>query len=433
MQRGARHIGGRAWPIAAQGALVLLVFACGTTLAAAPRDPVRILFDLDKQGSPNVLKEVRAQHSRLTSGRPADARVAYAFGLILARHGKYSEATPYLRSWVARHPADWQARGALTWTELQARQYDEFVQDALNLSELFGDPARANAPDRLEVARQLGVQLKYLELVKPQAISPQTRMSLRNRILKKHDKAFEAAFNEGGQAVAETLAQMQDQRTLLVERKQEAVRDRVEKARNTIAEEQNRLEIASQRIESGSETLVDAERKLAVLDHQISALMWDQNQLGARMVVVQAQFAELAKSLDLGWVSGSRNDPFQTTRTNRLSPWDPRSLELAGLVNSMTTLRRQSLALERQMLGLQAQAADIRRQGAQSADKIARADNAAADAQRRAARLRKQIDAQQTANKPRPAAVTGRMALLSTYLPSPYDAEKNRLLAELAK
>ena len=107
------------------------------------------------------------------------------------------------------------------------------------------------------------------------------------------------------------------------------------------------------------------------------------------------------------------------------------------LAISLGRLNKQAFDMDRQILGLKIRAAKLMGDGTKAAELLEESATLSAKAEKRAAALERQLNRIKTpaaarSSTPRSAAPTGRMAQFSTYVPFPYEQERERR-AELVR
>src|ERR1700728_2286513 len=75
--------------------------------AKASQTPAARLLELGERYSPTALGKARAYHDELRTQRGYDARVQYAFALVLIRQRSFGDAATLLGQIVAQQPTAW--------------------------------------------------------------------------------------------------------------------------------------------------------------------------------------------------------------------------------------------------------------------------------------------------------------------------------------
>jgi len=171
---------------------------------------VQKLFDLGK--SIRTRLEAQKQYEHLQSRAPNDARIGYAYALILLSHHRYGDAAKVLDGVLAKAPdnlATWQTKiwlSALTKHHDQAlAEIEQFVK-VLPREDVAGD---AEIP-YLDAARFMGRLVGYLEELSRHGGRAVVPPDFAKRIAARLTAARRAAFEEGRQSVLKEIAQHLD-------------------------------------------------------------------------------------------------------------------------------------------------------------------------------------------------------------------------------
>jgi len=410
---------------AALGVVAILVAAAS---AAERGQELARLFELGFKKTPTGIQEARQQYDALKRSGGADRRLDYAYAVVLCNQGRYRDALPHLANYLASNAADLHARRVEIWALLQERRY----VDALDrTTALCRGLSQLKAPDKdaCDAAAEFaGAVCGYLQLVRQGTIKPQVLAASKNQAIKLLGEPYAAAFDAGRSAVADRLAELRTQRDARQQQVAADAQAQQAEAKDKLAENRDKLALKQQSAEASAEQVSDAQRKLQVIQHQLTTLTADRARLGAQIISVQAQLNEIANSTQ---VIDRRTDPARPTIANGgpVSPADPRFAQASALAITFTALNKQALDMDRKMLSLKAEAQELAVKHDHEAESLDKSEADARKVEKLAKALEKQVRRLEDTKSPaRGPAMTAEMTRLSTYLPFPYEEEKKRVL-----
>ena len=138
-------------------------------------------------------------------------------------------------------------------------------------------------------ARFLGTAFGYLELVRPAAIDSQLKTARKNEILTRLGERYSKSFDEGRNAVAERLAELQGQREAEQEKSVAAIEKKKDQIKDELQKDRQKISDREEKAQTSSEQLRDATRELSVVQQQLGSLNGDRTRLGIQIVSVQAR------------------------------------------------------------------------------------------------------------------------------------------------
>jgi hypothetical protein len=393
------------------------------------------LFELGAKNTPPAVQAARAQYEDLKRISPRDPRLDYAYGVVLLNQHRYADALPLVDKYLAENGEDRQAARVRLWALLQDRRYADALDQALALAERFPNRPPAKGDEQhSETARFLGKVFGYLESARPSGLDSQVKSDCTNQLLARLGDAYLPAFDEGRQQVADRFAKFHHERQADDERRAVAAQKRLAEVAVTLEENEANADAGRQIVDASGEQLQDARRALTVIRHELSGLMQDRVRLGAQIVALQVQIAQIQEPTSSTIVDPSARDP---SRGQLIVTTGPRIRaddlwRLQSLAVTLGVLNRQALEMDKRILSLRAEAAKALDKGRQEAQTLAETQNAVRQAELRAANLEKQARRLET-QRPAPRGVlTAEMRRLTTYLPFPYDEETQRVLAWFA-
>ena len=391
---------------------------------------VEALLDAAAKNTPPAVKIVDEHAETLKRRNPDDPRIDYVYGLVLAKQHRYADALAPLGRYLQARPSDLRAWRAKLWVAMQARRYDDAWQSIAKLAEPFdGQCAAAQPAELTEAAKFLGTVFGYLELVQTAASADKRIAERKNGLLGKLSDAQLAAFDEGREIIASELEEFQTDRDARAKRAEEAVNNRKHQAEDALRADRDKIADQREIAQAGTQQLSDAGRDLSVIQHQINTLAEDRTRLSAQIVVVQTQITTIMPIEDI-------MAPVYWLERHPLSRDDMARVSAYSI--SLGRLNKQAFDMDRQILGLKIRAAKLMGDGTKAAELLEESATLSAKAEKRAAALERQLNRIKTpaaarSSTPRSAAPTGRMAQFSTYVPFPYEQERERVLSWFAK
>jgi hypothetical protein len=171
-----------------------------------------------------------------------------------------------------------------------------------------------------------------------------------------------------------------------------------------------------------------------VVNLELASIAQDRNRLGAQIMSVQAQLAQIQSTYTAN-IDPSARDAANVgqfwARTSVNIRWHD-YLRMQTLALTLGALNRQAVELDKRIFALRAAGGDALSKGRQESQALATSDAASRQAERRAANLEKQLRRLESTPPPRAAAVNAEMKRLATYLPLPYEHETRRVLGWFA-
>jgi hypothetical protein len=370
------------------------------------------LLELAEQRTTAATAAAAAEYEKLKRAAPADARIEYVGAIALLQQRKYATALPLVARYLAQHPDDQAALRTKIWVQLNDRRFDDAFAESVRLSQLA---AKAPPEEAGTAARFLGTLYGYFELVRPDAAPAETVAKHRRVVLATLGEAHLAAFDEGRQVVVNSLAQLDEQKQQREEAAAAKRDDEQKQAAQELASQEQTIAASKMTIDTAGGELRDAQQKLAVLRAQLGSLANDRTQLEAQAASLQSQLLEQQKVLS----SGRRNLGAEAIAT-RISV-------------SLAALNKQLFDLDRKALALRNEAAQLGQKGQGESEAIARGETAVRQAEKKSAALERRMRQLAKAKPASTAALSVRRRSLATYLPFPYDDEKERVLAWFAQ
>jgi hypothetical protein len=449
--------------------LVLVTWGRSMPLVAAElRAELAELFALGLKNTAPEVAAAKSQYARIKTARPRDARIDYAYALVLLNQRRYADAVPLLEKYTSAKPDDRQAARVHLWALLQARRYAAALAGAVDFaSTLPRQTARQQAPDGDDL-RYLGNLFGYLDAVRPPTLDVNDKAERTNELLALLGDARLPTFDEGRREVAERFAAMKHEIQAAVERRAHESQEQRRALAGDFTDTQAEIARGADAMDESRQQLRDVGRSASVLQHELSSLLQERARLGSQIVFVQAQISALQALRHKTAIDPSFNDPNRgqsdafffdatgkrvkmvpgeeftdlTGRTFRVLPGEYYSttstrlrtedrLQGSLLGQQLAALNMHAVSMDKRILGLQAELQNAVGRGQMSSNSLAESQADVRQAERRAAALEMQLrrlEAQ--GSKPVSSAVaSAEMKRLSTYLPLPYDAEAKRVLA----
>ncbi len=390
------------------------------------------LFDLGEKSTPPAISAAREQYERLKHNRPKDTRIDYAYALVLVNQHKYRDAVPLLSDHLDAGKPDSAAYCVKIWAEVQERKAATAVNDMVALSRQFPRAAAAQEdPAYLEIASFMGAMFGYLDLVRPEGLDPRLKAQRRNEIMANIRGKYLAAFDQGRDAVRDRLTEMQQERNTKQDEITAAAEKRLEQEKTVLDSARSTLAAQRDTMKSSAETVQDAQRELNVIQQQLTSLVQDRTRFSAQIIIAQTQLAEIqAQVLLNGQRPGANNSNNGTNGRINISPQQIAVANAIGV--SLGALNRQAFNIDRQIMTLQAQAATLTAKGAKGSEILAESEELMRKTSKQARAMEKRLLRPEAAKKAHPG-MTPKMASLATYIPFPYEEERERVLDWFAK
>jgi chromosome segregation ATPase len=243
------------------------------------------------------------------------------------------------------------------------------------------------------------------------------------------------AFDEGRNAVARELTDLQKQREAEQNQVIASGERRRDRSRQALDEGKKKVAGHAETIQASQQQLQDAQRELNVLQTQLASLQSDRSRVAAQITTIQAQIQQLSTSSsvfrDLTQPGNPR--PIITTTTQTQSISGEKFAQASSLALNLATLNKQAFDMDRKLLALQAQAAEASGRGGEGIQSREKGAAAIREAEKRAKIAERQLRKPVPTSNPRIAAINAKMTNFPTYAPFPYEQEKQRVLGWFAK
>ena len=382
------------------------------------------LFDLGAKSTPPAVAGAKDQHEQLKRLDPKDPRIDYAYGLVLVNQHKYRDALPLLSRYLdsgKREPSEYLIK---IWAELQDRKIVGALEDMAMLSRQFPRAAAAEPdPAYCEIASFLGAAFGYLDLVRPDGTDAKLKSQKRNEVLAQLGAKYLPAFDEGRNTVIARLDELQTERKSKEEQVTAAAEKRLQQDKSVLEEARTAVAAQQETIQSSAESLQDAQRELAVIRQQLSTLSQDRARLTAQIITLQAQGSQAMSSINNSTANSSGFNGFN----NGQSAFSPQVVQARAATMSLAGLNKQAFNIDRQMLALQGRATALFDKGAKASETVAQSEEAVRKSNKQAKGIEKKLRRPESASKTR-AVMPPKMTSLATYIPFPYDDERERVL-----
>ena len=268
--------------------------------AAELEKHLRALLDAGTTKGSSALQAAE-KHWRAAKSLGTDARVDYAYGLVLSAQAKHKAAQEQFAAAVQHSGnADGAAWQALIWTQLISQQYDAGLAELQDYAKLVGQQSQAPAATRRAAAVWIGRTLEALDkCVETKAVREQLPDQL-VKIGSVLEDELRDAFDEGRQAV------MDEYDALLAESEQakaDAVKEQVQEQREEAEKIGAGLEQVAEKKAEAKKTVAEwktaLDEKLAETDKQIGKLQKDYQFLEARAQSLQQSLISINREMAL--------------------------------------------------------------------------------------------------------------------------------------
>ncbi len=366
-------------PALALAAWLLVAVVGQSCLASDLSQRAARLFVTAGSTTPAAISDARGQYLALRKSYPSDRSLDYAYALVLLKQHKFPDALKAVSNYLEVQGGPWNVFATKIWLELNEHDFDRALETALELAEYQADAQRPRAAQEgTEPARFLGMVFGYMEQVRPESGSARLKRIAKQNALGLMTAEQRRVFDEGYANVGELLSELRVQ--------QLAAQGAAGSQRTGQQEHQ-----ALKPVTPGEEPDDEARRQVKTIESSISDLRIRRAKTSGDLA------AERRRRAGQTWRSLSRD-----------------------VQRSIITLDQQKRQLDSQIADLQAQVGRL----LTSID----ADQLAAERQAAAQGFQPPAAASKT-----PAVPSGRLVPLTTYLPSPFDAETGRLLTGYAR
>ncbi|MGD9720766.1 MAG: hypothetical protein AB7O59_13835 [Pirellulales bacterium] len=427
------------------------LLACGliaaTAQAADPRAQLTRLFQFGLKNTPPAVAGANHQQQLLGRELGDDVRVDYAYGVVLAQQRRYDDALAYLSKYLTARPADLAAWRVRIWAEMQDQRYEAVLGSAATMGKLLAaaQPPQVS-PEQLAAATFLGATFTYLERVRTGAIDAERLTANKNALLAQLGNRYRAAWDEGRTAVVSQFDQMNADREARLRGEQLASADKIKRTEAELADKVKEARGEREVTQASTEQLQSASRELSIIALHLNSLAQDRARLSAQIVVLQAQMAEVQQPTTTQLPAATTNRPSDTTprpgdvfqrnaTSTRTGVSLDRYAQAQTIAFALAAVNKQAFEIDREILALRTRAAELGDKGAQEAVRLAKSQQTAAKAAKKAGQLEKQLQRSESERQVRSksAALTSRMTQFSTYVPLPYEQEAKRVLSWFAK
>ncbi len=392
--------------VAWKSAVALVLVAVPAARGADISGELEKLFELGAKSTPSAISAARAQYEQLKKVARGDARIDYAYGVVLVHQHKYHDALPLLDPYLAKGESELDAQLVKLWTQVQDREYTgAFKQAAVvgkRLTRAAKDQQSKPGDAELDAARMLGTIFEYLEVARPTAVDAKLRAKHKAALLAQLGDAFTPAFAEGVTSVTHRLDELQQKQQTKTEEltaKDKTVQSDAQAAANA---EQRKIETIEQRQKRAAKELADIQPQLATLQDNY-------NQLTLQVNMTRQQIRQMEQA--------QGGHP-----------------QAAILKSNLRPLEKQQKDVEHQLHTLQQKVSSLSGTHQQANRTLGVREKLAMHEAKRAKDAADRLRSTEAkAAAPRAAILSGPATMLSTYSPFPYEQEQERVLSWFAK
>jgi hypothetical protein len=411
--------------------------------AVAAQDPAACLLILGDRYSPSALAMARTYRDGLRAKAGNDARVRYAFALVLIRQRCEQEAAELLGPIVAQQPDALHLWRAKIWAEMAAHKDREALADVRSVADVLKKqrPAEMPAADReawRATSAFLGRVFGFLDVPRPDALpTDEVRRAKQCLLTALGDQRTEFEQNEelvvGKFSKArEGFEEQRAKRVAAAKTRQ----DEIGEQKKLIDQAETSVDFDTEKVKSNTKTEIDRLNQAAeMVNKNILTCQFRLNGLRQAIQLNQAKLEIQTKNIASFKGSTMLALPQETTQDNPIvgDSLVPQLVTQNQLIELLTRLTAEQAVLTRQVTqlteelrttlaqrdallelgdqstaGLKAQAASLKRDG----KKLERAQQG--EAKKIAAERRKTLLTKQTS--------------FATFEPFPFETEKQRVL-----
>jgi predicted nucleic acid-binding Zn-ribbon protein len=404
----------------------------GPAGAAELKAGLQGLFDAGWQKTFKAREDADQRYERLKAQAPGDARVDYAYLLVLLRQSRHSEAAKVADGILAqdkKNLAVWQIKA---WLAALLKEYNASLSDLPRVAELLPDQEASGEAERpyRDAASLLGRLCGFMEGPVKDAVDDETLARARQRVADRLTTTRREVFEQGRRAVVAQFTGAAE------EVEQDAAIAEAEAAKKKA----ERIEQAGRNAEEAAARAGEIESQVqkakAELDSELARIAASETALAPQFARVEAEAARVrheiaildARIADLlAQADRERDENRRRWLLNDASRW---RFERDRWVGSLAGLDRQYAGLNGERLALQQRraAAEVRYRREE-----ARGDQARKLVTSARGALNTAQNATVTGNTPGVRDQKRRAAALTSYvaLPIALDAERDRLLESI--
>ncbi len=396
---------------AASAALATTIAFIATLVhAAGPSAELKDLLDQGRKSTPSAVTAAQEKYDQLRARHADDARLDYAFGIVLANQHKFREATEAFSRYLNGRKPQLSAYCLQISTLLPLRENAKALDEAGSLAQRFPKAPPAGGDEEYrDAARFLGSFFRYLELVRPDAVDTKLLSQAKDEVTTAIGERYFPAFQEGANAVArrhkDLEGQIKSQRDELTAR----ITQRKEKDNAIAINAQAAVEASQERAQVHVEQIQNLRQQFGELQTQLVPYVRQRQTLNSAILLKKNQIKELE------------------AMTNRNQ-------------NLEQTLRKEIQVIEREIQTLDSayrkpwddalhlQAAIAAHANAATFDSIAAEKNS-----NRGLHAERRADQAEHSLRPHAASAESKLQMFSSYVPFPYELERKRVLSWYAR
>lgn len=421
------------------GAL-LLTLAAGA--ASAAESSLVQLLKVGWDTRPAARNEAEEIFRQYIEEQPADARAYYAYALVRMQQGRYPEAGELLDKALRfdrNHLNAWRAR---SWISMLTRKHDAALAELDRLSQLLDDAmqeevadakvARRRQQQHRELVGYLGRMIGYLEGAAAGSVSASAVEGAKRKIVERLDGTLQEEFEAQRSAVVDqfnVLATAKDdaqvQEIMAAEKQKRERLAQIERLEADAAVRKDELKTESDKVKSEAQA---ASAQYAAADRPLADEL---SRLRAQAARLESDLSSI--TIDISRVRADLARERDPIRRERLL------FELDRLEGIAARIDGDLLAVERRAAGVQSQRGTLlaqhrQTQGAYAAtlQKAQQEYNSLENQLRRANSERLKLSKPASGTTGKVLSMAKEAVALSTYEVFPLEAERQRLLDELA-
>lgn len=368
-------------------------------------DDLNTLFELGSKSTPSAVAETKRFYDSLKRSRAADPRIDYAYAVVLVNQKQHREAIAVFTKYIDSSGAERRAYFLKMWTEVLLKRYAEALEDAKAFSERFPVYVPGSEDHGQDSAREMGKLFAYLEQVQPTTLKFKPIAEAQDQVLLRLGDHYAPAFAEGRRLVAEQKRELQAQQ----ETKHQ---ERIAKLQSRQKQNKSAAEEAKAGIDAKEETKKISEERVQEIRLRYTQLQSQVNPLASELQSLRRRLAHDKSSLQIE----KKNRNSSQARIQNLNA------EISALESEIRKLDARLAPLLREAIALEVEAG-------QELRTFEQADDAAQKNSKRAAAAEYQLRREQEKLKSPAKPLDEKMKALSSYVPFPYEQEKQRILS----
>jgi tetratricopeptide (TPR) repeat protein len=412
-------------------ALLLAEWLAGATEATAndERSRVERLLTLAAKPSAKNLQAVERYFGSLPVASRNSPLFEYSYAIALIQQRQLQNAARVIYELAEEQPDDLAIRRSKIWLELTLGERARALTDIEALADHVCDhrEAVANGAAEMEMVEFCGAVCGFLSGPWSSRVRPDDVQRIEERLRSAHDDEWRAAFDRARTALIERYdalrsAHEENSKVVLASqtKQRDAAKDALGRAAQALDDKQQALkDKQTRRSKDAKAKVTDIDRDLKLIDQKRQALLIQIGPLETQRLALIAQL------LPEPVIPPRQMTPVMLANIEHNRPI--RQL-LATIVTNLTKLETEVTKLNQRELELRLARGTTETKYQVEHDKLAEQAKELDKDSNRINNRTKKLEARSVRTSPRLRAEAGQLTRFSTYVPFPFEREKQRLL-----